>query len=123
MVLSEAPGVVIQPLPSGVALVGPGQSLALVEVPEGAAPVATALGPLLDPFAAAGLPLSAPVQQACRLAGTAARCTQVTVTVGPGQTLVATAAPAPEGPWVAVCLDRRAGAPGACTGVVESPAP
>ncbi len=121
--LATEPTVVVQPLPSGVALVGPGQSLALVEVPEEAAPVATALGPLLDPFAAAGLPLSAPVQRPCRLAGTPTACTQVTVTVGPGQQLVATAAPAPQGRWVAVCLDRRAGARGACTGVVELPAP
>lgn len=120
--LPGGPAIVVQPLAAGVALVGPGQSLVLVEVPEAAAPVATALGPLLDPFAAAGLALGEPVSRSCVLAGAAVPCTQVTVTVGPGKTLVATAAPAPTGSWVAVCLDRRGGAPGACTGVVEAAA-
>lgn len=117
--LRQTPSVVLQPLQSGLALVGPGQSLALVEVSGGGAPVATALGPLLDPFAAAGLALSEPVMVPCTLAKAVVQCTQVTVTVGPGKTLVATAASAPQGDWVAVCLDRRSGAAGACTGVVE----
>lgn len=117
--LPGGPSVQVQPLADGVAFVGAGRSLRLAERPAGDAPLLAALDADLAPFAAAGVALSEPTALSCSLAGQPTTCQQVTVTLGPGATMTVTAGQQPDADWVAVCLDRRAGAPGACTGILD----